>query len=115
MCNYLNVSAVKKLIHDKERRCGPEFLVALDKMIMDKVNQTCDLSNDGLKTIKALATDAPAPPTDSVAGTIAAIAEEAAFLELKTNSITKGEYVKSVNRIQSLCKKFSAKVEQSAD
>lgn len=107
MCNYLNVSAVKKLIHDKERRCGPEFLVALDKLIVDKVNQTCD-HNDGLKTIKALATDGPPPPTDSVAGTMAAIAEEAAFLELKTNSITKAEYVKSVTRIQSLCKKWVA-------
>lgn len=107
MCNYLNVSAVKKLIHDKERRCGPEFLVALDKLVMDKVNQTCD-HNDGLKTIKALATEAPAAPTDSVEGAMVAIAEEAAFLELKTNSITKAEYIKSVNRIQSICKKWSA-------
>jgi len=105
MCNYIVVSAVKKLVHDKERRCGPEFLLALDKLVMEKIEQSCASANDGLKTIKALQGD-PVVSTNSVPGVLKEIANEAAFLELKTNSITKDEYIKSVNRIQSLCRKF---------
>ena len=32
-CDFIIVSAVKKLIHSKERRCATEFLEALDAAV----------------------------------------------------------------------------------
>lgn len=50
---FITVSAVKKLVHGKGRRCSPEFLEALDAAVGALVRKACESHNGGAKTLDA--------------------------------------------------------------
>lgn len=107
MCNFINVSAVKKLVHDKERRCSPGFLAALDASVSATVRRACDAANGGAKTlgeellIAGTCKAAPAEPAG-----IRAAYEEVVCLDLQINVQTKQEFRKRVATIKSLLEPF---------
>lgn len=107
MCDFINVSAVKKLIHDKERRCSPEFLVALDASVSATVRRACDAANGGAKTLGEellLAGTCKAAPVDP--NGIRAAYQEVVCLGLQMNVQTKEEFQKRVERIKSQLEPF---------
>ena len=48
---YINVSQVRKLANQHDRRAGKDFLTLLDAMFERKVIQACKVHNGGKKTL----------------------------------------------------------------
>ena len=51
MSSLLNQKAVKDLIKSEDRRCGRDFMVALESFIDWKVRRACAVHNGGKKTL----------------------------------------------------------------
>lgn len=50
---FIVVSNVKKMVKAKGRRCGHDFLAALDNFIARKVEVACSVKNGGKVTLDA--------------------------------------------------------------
>ncbi|MBE3087472.1 MAG: hypothetical protein IMZ64_14795 [Bacteroidetes bacterium] len=48
---YIRASQVRKLIKESGKRCGVDFLSALDKDVAEKVKRCCGLFNGNHKTL----------------------------------------------------------------
>lgn len=107
MCDFINVSAVKKLVHDKDRRCSPEFLKALDASVSATIRKACDAANGGAKTLGeellTAGTCKAAPPEPEG---IREAYNEVICLGLQMNVQTKQEFQKRVARIKSVLEPF---------
>ncbi len=106
---FVVVSAVKKLVHGKGRRCSPEFVEALDVAVNALVRKACDSHNGGAKTLDAsvlsdgVTVKAPEPKG------IRAAFDEVVCLGLQMNVQTKGEFQQRVARVKSHLEPFLAR------
>lgn len=50
---YLNQSAVRKLVKENGKRSSAEFLMALDDLVRSRVNAACKVHNGGRATLDA--------------------------------------------------------------
>lgn len=102
MCNYLNVSAVKKAVNENKRQCSPAFLLALDKHIDDAIQASCAGDAKRLEAVTITETrTVPIIPEE-----VRAIRDEVAQLELQANSITRADYLKCLRAIRKACDKL---------
>jgi len=99
-CDFIVVSAVKKLVHSKQRRCSPEFLAALDASVSATIRKACDAANGGAKTLgEELLNAGTCKAPVEIAGLRAAY-EELTCLELQINVQTKKEFQTRVARVK---------------
>lgn len=106
-CDFIIVSAVKKLIHSKERRCSPEFLKALDASVSATVRKACDAANGGAKTLgEELLLSGTCKAASAEPAGIRAAYDEVICLDLQINVQTKQEFRKRVAAIKSLLEPF---------
>jgi hypothetical protein len=104
MSEFLNISAVKKLAHDKDRQCSPEFIESLDGLVSAKIRQACE-SGD-----KRLSADSLGGGLGNISNklteNVRAIRTEVAEAALKVNVIERAEYLKILRTIKSLCEQL---------
>ena len=110
MSDFINVSAVKKLVHGKERRCSPEFLEALDSAVNSLVRKACEAHNGGAKTLDAsvIGSGAVTIKAPEPAG-IRAAYDEVVCMGLQMNVQTKQEFQKRVATVKGLLEPFLAR------
>lgn len=102
MCNYLNVSAVKKAVNSNQRQCSPAFLLALDKHIDDAIQASC--AGDAKRLEAVTVTETRTVPV--VPAEVRLIRDEVSQLELQVNSITQKDYLKCLRTIRGACDKL---------
>ena len=49
--NYIKSSNVRKLVKEQGKRCGADFLDALDRLVYDKIISACGVFNGHHKTL----------------------------------------------------------------
>lgn len=96
---FVVVSAVKKLVHDKGRRCSPDFLEALDAAVGALVRKACESHNGGAKTLDAAVLSAGVTVKAPSPESIRTAYEEASVMRLQMGVITKEEYQKRIKKI----------------
>lgn len=106
MCDFINVSAVKKLIHDKDRRCAPEFLEALDSAVSALVRKACESHNGGAKTLDAAVLSAGATTKAPEPTGIRAAFDEVCVMGMQMNVQTKEEFQKRIRNIKGALQPF---------
>jgi hypothetical protein len=107
-CDFVIVSAVKKFVHSKDRRCSPEFLKALDATVRTTIVKACEAHNGGAKTLDEGLLSAGTTGKIEVTG-LRAVFDEVAVLGLQMNVQTKEEFQKRISKIKSLLEPFLAK------
>lgn len=103
---FVVVSAVKKLVHDKGRRCSPDFLEALDAAVGAMVRKACESHNGGAKTLDAAVLSAGVTVKAPEPRGIRAAFDEVVCLGLQMNVQTKGEFQQRVARVKSHLEPF---------
>lgn len=106
MSEFINVSSIKKLIHDNKRRCSDEFLETLDGLIKNMVLKACEDPNDGMKTLGEdvlLTGKSKVKKPDKWIEFIRDIRQEAVAAELKLKIITKKEFSSAMSDIKVMC------------
>jgi hypothetical protein len=114
MSEFINVSAVKKLVKANDRQCSPGFLVALDAHVSAKIRGACEVHNGGAKRLDGAVLEvAPAAPAESskkeskddvdIFSRIREIRTEVIVMELQTNVITEKEFRAAMQKIKSIC------------
>lgn len=101
MCQYINVSAVKKVIKDKDRQCGSGFLSALDQFVFKSVEDACTVRNGGAKRLDAFIFGVT-KESKSVSKNIEKALVQVRCLELKVNTISRKEYLDHLSEIRRL-------------
>lgn len=88
MSDFINESAVKKLIHANDKRCSDEFLTALDAFVKSKVQACCDARNGGAKTLdESVVTNTASAAASENLELVKEIKNEAVSAELKANKV----------------------------
>lgn len=109
---FINVSSIKKLIHDNDRRCSDEFLETLDGLIKNMVVKACEDPNDGMKTlgedVLLSGGKAKAKKLDKGLELVKEIRHEAIAAEMQWRVITQKEFSKAMNDIRDLCDQLLA-------
>lgn len=98
---FIIASAVKKLVHDKDRRCAPEFLEALDSAVSALVRKACESHNGGAKTLDASVLSNGTTAKMPTAEGIRAVYDEVVCMGLQMNVQTKEEFQKRIRSIKS--------------
>lgn len=49
---YIKVLNIRKFAHERGRKVSKEFIQTLDRLIADKIADTCKIHNGGRKTLK---------------------------------------------------------------
>jgi len=105
MCDFINVSAVKKFVHSKDRRCSPEFLRALDATLRTAMAKACEARNGGAKTLdEGLLGAGCGKPVDSSG--IKAAYDEVVCMGLQMRVMSQEEFQKRIRNIKSTLEPF---------
>jgi hypothetical protein len=110
MSEFINVSAVKKLVKAHDRQCSPCFLNALDAYVSAKIRGACEVHNGGAKRLDgAVLTLSLAAPVKTASKPLvdnselrADIQKELVIMELQINVLTKQEFLARLSKIKSL-------------
>ena len=97
---FIVVSAVKKLVHDKDRRCAPEFLEALDCAVSALVRKACEAHNGGAKTLDASVLSNGTTARVPTAAGIKVVYDEVHTMGLQMRVQTQEEFQKRIRSIK---------------
>jgi hypothetical protein len=106
MSEFLNISAVKKLAHDKDRQCSPEFIECLDGLVSAKIRQACE-SGDKRLGAESLGAGGIGNASNKLSEHVRSIRLEVAEATLKVNVGEKAEFLKILRNIRSLCEQIT--------
>lgn len=109
MCEFINVSAVKKLVKANGKRSGDDFITALDARVRAQIEKACSVHNGGAKTLTEAVLNCAGAPKVAESGnaTKAAIKEarnEAVEIQFKINEYGREDVLRGVRRIMELLK-----------